>query len=70
MSPHKDKPAQVRSSRGQEGAMERLKASLPDPLPKGVSIVYDKAFDAYVVRTSSRKATSAMLAALWADRIR
>ena len=55
-----------RPPRGNSETLAMLKSTLPDPLPKGVSIVYCKQIADYVVRTSTKKAIRGLLTGVWA----
>jgi len=68
MSTPKTKPAPTRSAKGKGKAptVEMVQISLPKPLPKGVSVVYDEKYNEFYIKTSSMKATRALLEAVCA----
>jgi len=67
MSTPKTKPAPTRSAKGKAPVAQWVQITLPKPLPRGVSVVYEKNYDAFFFQTSGVKAMSALLDAVWAS---
>ena len=58
-SPAKPKRATVQR-------IEMVQLSLPKPLPKGVTVVYDETLGDYFIRTTTLKSMRALLDGIWA----